>query len=54
VTPLKTKDVAKAVANASKDAKQEFSRESPPWPLARNEAPAPVVILKKRRVAVLP
>jgi hypothetical protein len=54
VTPLKTKEVAKAVANASKDAKQEFSRESPPWPLARNEAPAPVVILKKRRVAVMP
>ena len=54
LTPLKTKEVAKAVANAPRESNPEFSRESPPWPVARNETPAPVVILKKRRVAVMP
>ena len=54
LTPLKTKDVAKAVANAAKESSLEFSRESRPWPVARKEAPAPVVVLKKRRVAVMP
>ena len=54
LTPLKTKEVAKAVANAQKESNPEFSRESPPWPVARNATPAPVVILKKRRVAVMP
>lgn len=54
LTPLKTKDVARALANAPKESNSEFSRESPPWLVARNEAPTPVVILKKRRVAVMP
>ncbi len=54
LTPLKTKAVAKAVANAPKELNPEFSREVPPWPVARKDAPAPMVILKKRRVAVMP
>ena len=54
LTPLKTKDVAKAVANAPKESNPEFSREASSWSAARKEAPAPVVILKKRRVAVMP
>ena len=54
LTPLKTKDVAKAVANAPKESSPEFSREASSWSAARKEAPAPVVILKKRRVAVMP
>jgi len=54
LTPLKTKELAKAVANAPKEANPEFSIESPPCPVVRKEAPAPVVILKKRRVAVIP
>ena len=54
LTPLKTKEVAKAVANAPKESYPEFSRGMPPWQVARKEFPAPVVILKKRRVAVMP
>lgn len=54
LTPLKTKEIAKAVANAPKESNPEFSRETPPWLVARKESPAPVVILKKRRVAVMP
>lgn len=54
LTPLKTKEVAKAVANAPKEPYPEFSSQSPAWPVARKEAPAPVVIVKKRRVAVMP
>ena len=54
LAPLKTKEIAKAVANAPKESNPEFSRETPPWLEARKESPAPVVILKKRRVAVMP
>jgi hypothetical protein len=54
LTPLKTKEVAKAVANASRESHTDVSRATPPWQVARNESPAPVVILKKRRVAVMP
>jgi hypothetical protein len=54
VMPLKTKEVAKAVAHAPKEPNPEFSRETPPWQVARKDSPAPVVIVKKRRVAVKP
>jgi hypothetical protein len=54
LVPLKTKDIAKAVANAPKESDSELSREAPPWPVARKEAPPPVVIVKKRRIAVMP
>ena len=54
LTPLKTKDVAKAVANAPKEINPEFSRASLPRLVPRKESPAPVVILKKRRVPVMP
>ncbi len=54
LAPLKTKEIAKALANAPKESSPEFSRESLPWLVARKESPAPVVILKKRRVAVMP
>lgn len=54
LTPLKTKEIAKAVANAPKESNPEFSRESQPWLRARKESPAPAVIVRKRRVAVIP
>ena len=54
LAPLKTKEIAKAVANAPKESNPEFLRETPPWLEARKESPAPVVIVKKRRVAVMP
>jgi len=50
VTLLNSKEIAKAVARAS----SELSRQSPPWLVAHTESPAPVVIVKKRRVAVMP
>ena len=54
LVPLKTKEIAKAVANAPKESNPVFSIETPPWLVARKESPAPVVIVKKRRVAVMP
>lgn len=54
LVPLKTKEIAKAVANAPREPKPNFSRDSPPWQAADNESPAPVVIVKKRRVAIMP
>lgn len=57
ITPLNTRKIAKAVANAPKEPAAfdpESSRESPPWQVARKDTPAPVVIVKKRRVAVMP
>lgn len=54
LVPLKTKEIAKAVANAPKEPNPVLSGESPSWPASRKEAPAPVVIVKKRRVAVMP
>lgn len=54
LAPLKTKEIAKAVANAPKESNPELSREAPPWQVARKESPAPVVIVKKRRVALMP
>jgi hypothetical protein len=57
ITPLNTRAIAKAVANAPKASDvsdPEFSREPPPWRGARKETPAPVVIVRKRRVAVMP
>lgn len=54
LTPLKTEEIARAVANAPKESHPESSRETPPWIEARKESPAPVVIVKKRRVAVMP
>ena len=57
ITPLNTREIAKAVANAPKESAATypaFSKESPPWVEARKDSPAPVVIVKKRRVAVMP
>ncbi|MHB8948018.1 MAG: hypothetical protein ACYC4S_03010 [Rhodoferax sp.] len=54
LTPLKTEEIAKAVAHAPKESNPESSRETPPWLEARTESPAPVVIVKKRWVAVMP
>ena len=54
VVPLKTKEVAKAVANAPKESNLECSGEKPHWLVARKESPEPVVIRKKRRFAVMP
>ena len=54
LTPLKTQEIARAVANAPKESNPEISKETLPWIEARNESPAPVVIVKKRRVAVMP
>lgn len=57
ITPLNTRAVAKAVANAPKEPDvfdPAFSRDPPPWRVARKETPAPVVIVRKRRVAVMP
>ncbi len=51
---LKTKDIAKAIANAPKESNRNFLRETPPWLEARKDSPVPVVIVKKRRVAVMP
>ena len=54
LAPLKTKEIAKAVANAPKESNPAFFRETPPWLEARKESLVPVVIVKKRRVAVMP
>jgi len=57
ITPLKTREIAKAVANAPKEPAAfdpKFSGESPTRLAARKDTPAPVVIVKKRRVAVMP
>lgn len=54
LVPLKTKEIAKAVANAPKEPKPNLSRDNPPWQVAEKGSPAPVVIIKKRRVAVMP
>jgi len=54
LAPLKTKEIAKAVAHAPKESNPEFSRETLPWIEAHKESPAPVVVVKKRRVAVMP
>jgi len=54
VMPLKTKEIAKAVASAPKESSSEFSCGTPPRQVARKESPPPVVTLKKRRVAVMP
>jgi hypothetical protein len=52
--PLKTKEIAKAVANAPNEPNPVLSREIPAWLASRKESPPPVVIVKKRRVAVMP
>jgi len=54
LAPLKIKEIAKAVANTPKESNLEFLTETPPWSEARKESPAPVVAVKKRRVAVTP
>ena len=54
LTPLKAEEIAKAIANAPKESNSEFFRERPPWLESRQESPAPVVIVKKRRVVVVP
>lgn len=57
ITPLNNKVIAKAVANAAKcftALNPAFSEEIPPRKLAGKHTSAPVVIVKKRRVAVLP
>lgn len=57
ITPLNTREITKAVANAPKESAArypDFSRESALVLVARKDTPAPVVIVKKRRVAVMP
>jgi hypothetical protein len=54
LTPLKTKEIAKAVAIAPRESNSEFSPAPPPWKAALKESTVPVVILKKRRVPVMP
>lgn len=57
ITPLNTRMIAKALANAPKESAAfdpEFAREAPLRLAARKDTPAPVVIVKKRRVAVMP
>lgn len=51
---LKTEEIVKAIANAPKQPNPVLSRETSSWLASRKESPAPVVIVKKRRVAVLP
>jgi hypothetical protein len=52
--PLKVKEIAKAVANAPKVSNPELPRPAPSRLAARKESAAPVVVVKKRRVPVLP
>ncbi len=54
LVPLKTKEIEKAVANAPKDPNAVVSSETPSWQASRKESPAPVVVVKKRRIAVMP
>ncbi|OGB35188.1 MAG: hypothetical protein A3F78_03355 [Burkholderiales bacterium RIFCSPLOWO2_12_FULL_61_40] len=57
ITPLNTKKIAKALANAPKESAAfdpAFSSEFPPWRVPRKDTAALVVIVKKRRVAVMP
>lgn len=54
LAPLKTREIAKALANAPRPSSPVFSRETPPWLVASRASPVPVVIVKKRRVAVMP
>lgn len=52
--PLKTREIAKAVAAAQKEHNPEFLRSITPWSEPCKVSPPPVVIVKKRRVAVMP
>ena len=54
MVPLKTKEIAKAVANAPRETNPVLSGETPSWQAFCKEAPPPVVIVRKRRVAVMP
>jgi hypothetical protein len=57
LTPLNTKMIAKALANAPKEPAAydpDFSREAPLRLAPRKDTPPPVVVVKKRRVAVMP
>jgi hypothetical protein len=54
LVPLNRKEIAKAVAKAPKEPNPVLSRVIPSWLASRKESPAPVVIVKKRRVAVMP
>lgn len=57
ITPLNAREIEKELANAPKESAAvdpEFSGESPPWLVAREDTPVPVVTVKKRRVAVMP
>lgn len=54
LVPLKTKEIAKAIANAPKERGPVLSSEMPARLASRKESPAPVVIVKKRRVAIMP
>lgn len=54
LVPLKTREIAKAVSNATIELKSEFRTETSPWNVARKESAAPVIMVKKRRVAVMP
>ena len=50
LVPLKTKEIAKALANAPKESNPEFSTQILPQPTPRKTAPPPVIIVKKRRI----
>jgi hypothetical protein len=57
ITPLNTREITKAVANAPKESAARYpdtSRESHQVLVAHKDTSAPVVIVKKRRVAVMP
>ncbi len=54
LVPLKTMKIAKAVNNAPTESNPKFLRETPPWLEARKGSPAPVVTVKKHRIAVMP
>lgn len=57
LTQLKTRDIAKAVANAPKEFSPRFSRgdsRESLWKETRKDTPPPVVIVKKRRLVPVP
>ena len=54
LAPLKSGEIAKVLTNAPRQFNPELSRETLPWLVTNKESPAPVVIVKKRRVAVMP
>ena len=57
ITALNTREITKAVANAPKESnalEHKFSKANSPRNVSKKEALAPIVIVKKRRVAIQP